>query len=291
MISASHLFVGEHDFRNFCKLDADRVRHFRRKILWINFEQVSSSPSIWEIEIAGLSFLWHQIRCMMAVLFLIGRGLESQDVISKMLDVNRTPKKPVYELADDVGLILYDCFFEGLHFHKTPEQIHHLRSFKTFYLQHLQSAAVFRCMSMDSPLGNARQFSMYIHRCAFYRYVLQLARSTEVYSVTRTSDRVVSRRTEGKHREEAPHGQQSRRLAIVAVKSETEDLISELERDIRTFSSGHFLPEIFVDKIPDLLWEEVEAAQLAIQANRVVRDTTESGMSPTISSYEKTGRN
>lgn len=32
------------------------------------------------MKIKGSAFLWHQIRCMVAVLFLIGQGLESSDV-------------------------------------------------------------------------------------------------------------------------------------------------------------------------------------------------------------------
>lgn len=75
MILAGQQYVGEHDFRNFCKLDADKVRHFRyescnsscdgvhlsfrRKILWVKFRRVD--PTTWEVEIAGLSFLWHQV--------------------------------------------------------------------------------------------------------------------------------------------------------------------------------------------------------------------------------------
>ena len=30
--------------------------------------------------IKGTAFLWHQVRCMVAVLFLIGQGLESPSV-------------------------------------------------------------------------------------------------------------------------------------------------------------------------------------------------------------------
>ncbi|KAL7617024.1 hypothetical protein Lser_V15G00158 [Lactuca serriola] len=32
------------------------------------------------MRIKGSAFLWHQVRCMVAVLFLIGQGLESPDV-------------------------------------------------------------------------------------------------------------------------------------------------------------------------------------------------------------------
>lgn len=35
---------------------------------------------LWAMKIKGSAFLWHQIRCMVAVLFLIGQGLESSNV-------------------------------------------------------------------------------------------------------------------------------------------------------------------------------------------------------------------
>lgn len=35
---------------------------------------------LWVMKIKGSAFLWHQIRCMAALLFLIGQGLESPDV-------------------------------------------------------------------------------------------------------------------------------------------------------------------------------------------------------------------
>lgn len=38
---------------------------------------------LWAIKIKGSAFLWHQVRCMVAVLFLIGQGHESPDVSIK----------------------------------------------------------------------------------------------------------------------------------------------------------------------------------------------------------------
>ena len=43
----------------------------------------SSSPSpyqVYELTVVGLAFLWHQIRCMVTILFLIGNGLEKPEV-------------------------------------------------------------------------------------------------------------------------------------------------------------------------------------------------------------------
>ena len=56
----------------------------------------------------------HQVRCMAAVLFLIGNGLEQPSLIDHMLDMERCPRKPQYGMAAAEPLILYDCEFEGL---------------------------------------------------------------------------------------------------------------------------------------------------------------------------------
>lgn len=46
---------------------------------------------------------------MMSVLFLVGRGLESPDVVSRLLDLQATPRKPLYTMAPDEPLVLYTC--------------------------------------------------------------------------------------------------------------------------------------------------------------------------------------
>jgi tRNA pseudouridine38/39 synthase len=64
--------------------------------------------------IKGSAFLWHQVRCMMSVLFMIGKGIEDISVIDKLLDVNLITERPNYEIADGNNLILSDCGFEGI---------------------------------------------------------------------------------------------------------------------------------------------------------------------------------
>lgn len=97
--AAKHL-EGEHDFRNFCKLDIN-VSHWVRSIFSVDIRPFSSSAlfptstdSAEELEndiertstscfvctIRGSGFLWHQIRCIMYLLFLVGTGKEEPDV-------------------------------------------------------------------------------------------------------------------------------------------------------------------------------------------------------------------
>ncbi len=49
---------------------------------------------------------------MAAVLLLVGRGLESPDVVRRLLDVEDTPSKPQYNMAPEViHLHLHNCSY------------------------------------------------------------------------------------------------------------------------------------------------------------------------------------
>ncbi|CAE7286553.1 PUS3 [Symbiodinium natans] len=111
--AAAH-FVGEHDFRNFCKMDVENITNYRRRVLSVSVRLVSDGVA--EFAVTGLAFLWHQVRCMAAVLLLVGQGLETPSVVEALLDVERCPRKPLYEPADESGLVLRDCGFEGVAF-------------------------------------------------------------------------------------------------------------------------------------------------------------------------------
>ena len=110
------LLIGKHDFRNFCKMDVVNVNNFIREIMDIKIEKVWDNGNIVDglycCTIIGTAFLWHQIRYIMSVLFMIGNRLENIDIIHKMLDVNNFGGKPFYNMASDVSLILYDCLFD-----------------------------------------------------------------------------------------------------------------------------------------------------------------------------------
>lgn len=51
---------------------------------------------------------------MMAILFMIGKGIEKPEVITKLFDVEAIKERPNYDIADGQNLILSDCGFEGL---------------------------------------------------------------------------------------------------------------------------------------------------------------------------------
>ena len=149
MREAAHKFVGLHDFRNFCKVDESKqMENFNRRIFHADIEELdflenpvgyvgkpgfqqyenpgpaagrqspkdsikpqASTPTIYAFALHGSAFLWHQVRHMVAVLFLVGQGLEKPSLVDDLLKVNTNPCKPQYEMADDAPLVLWDCIF------------------------------------------------------------------------------------------------------------------------------------------------------------------------------------
>lgn len=139
MRDAAERLIGENDFRNLCKVDASKqITSFKRIILRADIEPCSldassenvpepANPDLYVFNLIGSAFLYHQVRHIMAVLFLVGTGLESPSVVSSLLNTlpedprspfregEETPAvvecKPVYQMADGLPLMLWDCAF------------------------------------------------------------------------------------------------------------------------------------------------------------------------------------
>ena len=145
---AAKKFEGLHDFQNLCKVDPGKqIADFSRRIFYSDIVEVKGedqaaafvqkndflefpghgrlangtayqydssiiqAPKVYIFVLHGSAFLWHQVRCMVAMLFLIGQGLESPDLIDNLLDTKITLGKPHYDLAEDMPLVLWDCIF------------------------------------------------------------------------------------------------------------------------------------------------------------------------------------
>ncbi|KFB36293.1 AGAP010807-PA-like protein [Anopheles sinensis] len=118
MEEAARHMLGSHDFRNLCKMDVGNgVVNFVRSI-----EEICIRPSqadttddrsydMMYLQLRGKAFLWHQVRCIMAVLLLVGQGKETPAIVQELLDVEKNPCKPQYSMASDVPLNLYECQF------------------------------------------------------------------------------------------------------------------------------------------------------------------------------------
>ncbi|KAM6953877.1 tRNA pseudouridine(38/39) synthase [Aplochiton taeniatus] len=136
MAEAVKRYEGTHDFRNLCKMDVGNgVLQFERTILSASILPVEPSNTsrkdsydLFIFEVKGLAFLYHQVRCMMAVLLLIGQKLEEPEIINQLLDVGKNPRKPQYSMAVDYPLVLYDCHFEGLTRQRETEELNHALS-------------------------------------------------------------------------------------------------------------------------------------------------------------------
>jgi tRNA pseudouridine38/39 synthase len=74
----------------------------------------SLSQQMCYVEIHGQAFLWHQIRCIMEVLFMIGNRLEEPSIITELFNVEKYPGKPGYSLAPEKPLVLNDCGYPHL---------------------------------------------------------------------------------------------------------------------------------------------------------------------------------
>lgn len=137
MRQAAKLFEGVHDFRNFCKIDGTKqISNFTRRVFEADIVEETEGaelsylgqpeflppapreastgttyPKVYYFHVRGSAFLWHQIRHMVAILFMIGQGLEKPSVITELLNIKKYPQRPNYVMADEVPLVLWDCIF------------------------------------------------------------------------------------------------------------------------------------------------------------------------------------
>lgn len=120
MQEAAKLLVGVHDFRNFCKRDPSKPdQSFTREILECYVKKSEDVDGFYTFVCRGSAFLYHQIRCIMAILFFIGIKSEPVELIATMLERiipkdSDAPAGPLahYEIASGIPLTLRECFYE-----------------------------------------------------------------------------------------------------------------------------------------------------------------------------------
>ncbi|GAA6012951.1 hypothetical protein JCM11491_000918 [Sporobolomyces phaffii] len=132
MQSAVDRLVGEHDFRNFCKVDPPKqLASHRRTVNSATIDRVEGEDvDTWVLNLRGGAFLYNQVRHIVAILFLVGAGLEPPTIVDRLLwtsdrtetttSRNQPPapfvdmdRKPSYQIADDLPLILWQCGFNS----------------------------------------------------------------------------------------------------------------------------------------------------------------------------------
>ena len=119
---------GEHDFRNFCKMDVENVKSFTRTVLSFVVCEPPIPDGLHYFQIRGTAFLWHQVRCMVAILFMVGAGQEEPSLLPILLDLKATPKKPQYNMAPAAPLVLAATVFDGVSFALSAAQCTQLQT-------------------------------------------------------------------------------------------------------------------------------------------------------------------
>lgn len=122
MQEACTYLVGSHDFRNLCKMDVgngvvafERAIRSARIVLSTDSAAHATRESAYDMfyfELTGKAFLWHQVRCIVAILLLVGQRNEKPDIVRQLLDVETNPRTPQYSLASDIPLNLFNVEFD-----------------------------------------------------------------------------------------------------------------------------------------------------------------------------------
>lgn len=119
MQRAAHYLVGSHDFRNLCKMDVGNgVVTFDREIRQADIIPADGeymTPTLYDMfyfRLTGKAFLWHQVRCIMAILLMVGQNNEKPEIIQELFDVEKNPCTPQYSLASDAPLNLFNVEYE-----------------------------------------------------------------------------------------------------------------------------------------------------------------------------------
>jgi tRNA pseudouridine38/39 synthase len=129
MQNAASRMIGDHDFRNLCKLDTQKqITSFKRAVFNASIDPLDDGTYVFNL--VGNAFLYHQVRHIMAVLFLVGSGLESPSVVTDLMNVEEgleppriedlptkqkyavVDRKPEYQMVDPLPLMLWECGYD-----------------------------------------------------------------------------------------------------------------------------------------------------------------------------------
>lgn len=83
MIEASKLFLGKHDFKNFCASEEEKVKDYIRVIDKID---ILKKGNIITFKLIGDGFLRYMVRMIVGILVEIGKGRKDQSFIKERLD-------------------------------------------------------------------------------------------------------------------------------------------------------------------------------------------------------------
>ena len=119
MRQAAAALLGTHDFFNFSKRDPSKTLPYntvrtilQSEIVSLKEEEGENPLDLFYYRIRGTAFLYHQVRCTMAILFLVGMGLEEPSVVERLLR-ERGESRPALQMASEIPLVLQECGYES----------------------------------------------------------------------------------------------------------------------------------------------------------------------------------
>jgi len=105
MKQPASLFVGEHDFKNFCKRDQGKATKSKLDAL-----QVEETASFIKFTFIAKSFLWRQVRKIVGALVEVGVGKVNKESIENAL--SKPNQRIDFETAPPEGLILSNVQYD-----------------------------------------------------------------------------------------------------------------------------------------------------------------------------------
>ena len=122
MVQAAALFMGEHDFSGFARLDE------RNPIRTVKNMTVKNRGEVITIDVEGKSFLWNQVRRMVAALIKVGKG---ENPIDDIREVLQAKKRVNFGVAPAENLVLLDVKYDFAFEIDIPDRINIKRMFFT----------------------------------------------------------------------------------------------------------------------------------------------------------------
>lgn len=106
MKEASNLFIGEHDFYNFCGYQEDKIKTYVRIIKSID---IDTHMNCVNITVTGNGFIRYMVRMIVAILIEIGLKRKNVDFIKQRLD-SEEKKRSNYKVSGS-GLYLKEITY------------------------------------------------------------------------------------------------------------------------------------------------------------------------------------
>lgn len=185
MNEAAASFVGTHNFKNFCKWNARYALSGTTQTITacevlsdsrLAYERLESNATqLVYLRCEGRAFLWHQIRLIMNVLKVIGRGEQPVSLVAEMLEDFDSKKFSFSNgMCPGEQLVLYDCKFEGIEWKLEEEQQNPTLRLMKSYQEKLLDLKVFSSIIEsfeDNILGKKLSFKARRENSCFHKKI------------------------------------------------------------------------------------------------------------------------